>query len=56
MALVRFAFFPLFMYCNVDHEHLSTVFDSDAYYIVFMVLFGLTNGYTSTLCMIYGPR
>ena len=55
-ALLRFAFFPLFMYCNVDHVNLVTVFDSDAYYIVFMVLFGLSNGYISTLCMIYGPR
>ena len=55
-SLLRFAFVPLFMYCNVEHNSLKTVFDSDAYYIVFMVLFGLSNGYISTLCMIYGPR
>ncbi|XP_037078088.1 equilibrative nucleoside transporter 1-like [Pollicipes pollicipes] len=55
MAVVRLAFFPLLMYCNVDHKHLDTVFNSDIYYIAFMTLFGLSNGYLSTLCMIYGP-
>jgi len=55
LVLARVAFVPLFMYCNLDHKRLYTVFDSDAYYIVFMVLFGLSNGYLATLCMIYGP-
>ena len=49
------AFVPLFMYCNIDHKNLSTVFNHDAYYIVIMTFFGLSNGYLATLCMIYGP-
>ncbi|XP_043215008.1 equilibrative nucleoside transporter 1-like isoform X1 [Amphibalanus amphitrite] len=54
-TLLRFAFFPLFMFCNNGQKNLSIVFEEDAYYIVFMVVFGLSNGYLSTLCMIYGP-
>ena len=55
-TVLRFAFFPLFMHCNNGQKNLSIVFDEDVYYIVFMVVFGLSNGYLSTLCMIYGPR
>jgi len=56
-AVLRVAFVPLFLFSNVlpDDRSFDVVFDSDVYYIVFMVLFGLSNGYISTLCMIYGP-
>ncbi|XP_037072363.1 equilibrative nucleoside transporter 1-like [Pollicipes pollicipes] len=45
LVVLRVVFVPLFMY----------LFDHDAYYIVIMIVFGLSNGYLATLCMIYGP-
>lgn len=55
LVVLRVAFVPLFMYCNIDHKNLTTVFNHDAYYIIIMIAFGLSNGYLATLCMIYGP-
>ncbi|KAI8487697.1 hypothetical protein Bbelb_346900 [Branchiostoma belcheri] len=60
LVLLRTGFMPLFMLCNAQPEefsrHLPVVFNSDAYPIVFMVLFGVSNGYLGSLCMMYGPR
>lgn len=56
LTALRFVFIPLFMFCNLKHQHLSTVFASDLFYVLFMALFGLSNGYLATLCMIYGPK
>ncbi|KAF0312781.1 Equilibrative nucleoside transporter 1 [Amphibalanus amphitrite] len=55
LVALRVVFVPLFMYCHIDHKNLTTVFNHDAYYIIFMTFFGLSNGYLATLCMIYGP-
>ncbi|XP_068211138.1 equilibrative nucleoside transporter 1-like [Palaemon carinicauda] len=53
----RIIFIPLFLLCNHDPKSpIPTVFDHDAYYIVFMLLFAFSNGYLSSLCMIYGPK
>jgi equilibrative nucleoside transporter 1/2/3 len=57
-VVLRFAFLPLFALCNV-HPRMSSapvVFDSDIYPIVFMALMALSNGYFSTLAMMYAPR
>ena len=48
LSLARVVFIPLFMYCNA--------FDSDTAYIVIMLLFSLSNGYLSNICMMSGPQ
>lgn len=53
--LLRTAFFPLFLLCNIPGSQLGTVFTSDAWPIVFMFLFATSNGYLSSLCMMFGP-
>ena len=54
-ASLRVVFIPLFLLCNVSDSQLPLVFKSDAFPILFMVFFGLSNGYISTLSMMYGP-
>ncbi|XP_038078213.1 equilibrative nucleoside transporter 1-like isoform X2 [Patiria miniata] len=58
LVLLRLVFFPLFAFCNLHiTDHPTTVFfNNDAYFIVFNVLFGLSNGYLGSLLMIYGPK
>ncbi|KAM6185343.1 equilibrative nucleoside transporter 3 [Rhynchocyon petersi] len=58
LVLLRTCFVPLFMFCNYQPRmHLKTVlFTSDIYPIVFTSLMGLSNGYLSTLALIYGPK
>jgi len=48
LSLARLVFIPLFMYCNA--------FESDSVYIVIMLLFSLSNGYLSNICMMSGPQ
>jgi len=48
LSLARVVFIPLFMYCNA--------FESDTAYIVIMLLFSLSNGYLSNICMMSGPQ
>jgi len=48
LSLARLVFIPLFMYCNA--------FESDTVYIVIMLLFSLSNGYLSNICMMSGPQ
>eukprot|EP00118_Oscarella_pearsei_P004230 m.17713 g.17713 ORF g.17713 m.17713 type:complete len:439 (+) comp27542_c0_seq1:111-1427(+) len=54
-SLLRFAFIPLFALCNTSAHNPSTVLMSDAFPVVFMALMALSNGYLSTLAMMYGP-
>ena len=54
-AWVRWIFFPLFMLCNVDKTQLPIVFTSDAFPIIFMVIFALSNGYLSSVMMMTAP-
>ncbi|KAK7074449.1 hypothetical protein SK128_000996, partial [Halocaridina rubra] len=57
MVLLRLVFIPLFLLCNHDPKSfLPVVFYHDAYYIVFMFLFAFSNGYCSSLYMMYGPK
>uniref|UniRef100_H2YNZ8 Equilibrative nucleoside transporter 1 n=1 Tax=Ciona savignyi TaxID=51511 RepID=H2YNZ8_CIOSA len=55
-VLLRGAFPALFALCNVQPRSAPVIFNNDAYYIVFMVIFGISNGHLSTLCMQYGPK
>ncbi|XP_043916414.1 equilibrative nucleoside transporter 2 [Protopterus annectens] len=57
LVLLRFVFIPLFMLCNIeDHFYLKPLFKQDAYYVVFMVLFALSNGYLVSIIFCYTPR
>lgn len=53
-SILRFAFIPLFLLCNTAGQH-NAIFNEDAYPIVFMVLFALSNGFLSSVLMMYGP-
>eukprot|EP00096_Caligus_rogercresseyi_P013838 TRINITY_DN6432_c0_g1_i1.p1 TRINITY_DN6432_c0_g1~~TRINITY_DN6432_c0_g1_i1.p1 ORF type:complete len:260 (+),score=74.63 TRINITY_DN6432_c0_g1_i1:741-1520(+) len=57
-SLSRIVFIPLFIMCNVsptDRHLTSVVFESDGVYIALMILFSLSNGYISSICMMSAP-
>uniref|UniRef100_A0A8D2IZ95 Solute carrier family 29 member 3 n=1 Tax=Varanus komodoensis TaxID=61221 RepID=A0A8D2IZ95_VARKO len=58
MVALRTFFIPVFMLCNFQpRTHISrVVFAQDFYPMVFTVLLGFSNGYLSTLSIIYGPK
>ncbi|XP_040831981.1 equilibrative nucleoside transporter 3, partial [Ochotona curzoniae] len=58
LVLLRTGLVPLFVFCNYQpRRHLSTVlFMSDIYPVFFTCLLGLSNGYLSTLVLMYGPK
>nr|XP_034964057.1 equilibrative nucleoside transporter 1 [Zootoca vivipara]XP_034964058.1 equilibrative nucleoside transporter 1 [Zootoca vivipara]XP_034964059.1 equilibrative nucleoside transporter 1 [Zootoca vivipara]XP_034964060.1 equilibrative nucleoside transporter 1 [Zootoca vivipara]XP_034964061.1 equilibrative nucleoside transporter 1 [Zootoca vivipara]XP_034964062.1 equilibrative nucleoside transporter 1 [Zootoca vivipara]XP_034964064.1 equilibrative nucleoside transporter 1 [Zootoca vivipara] len=57
MVVSRVVFIPLFMLCNVyPRSHLPVLFAHDAWYIVFMFFFSISNGYLASLCMCFGPK
>ncbi|KFZ69128.1 Equilibrative nucleoside transporter 1 [Podiceps cristatus] len=57
MVALRVIFIPLFMLCNVQPRHyLPVIFLHDAWYIIFMIFFSISNGYLASLCMCFGPK
>ncbi|XP_043837479.1 equilibrative nucleoside transporter 3 [Dromiciops gliroides] len=58
LVLLRTFFIPLFVFCNYQPRlHLQKVFfNSDIYPSIFISLLGFSNGYLSTLALMYGPR
>ncbi|XP_020850281.1 equilibrative nucleoside transporter 3 isoform X2 [Phascolarctos cinereus] len=58
LVLLRTFFIPLFIFCNYQpRHHLEKVFfNSDIYPSIFISLLGFSNGYLSTLALMYGPR
>uniref|UniRef100_A0A6Q2ZC88 Solute carrier family 29 member 1a n=1 Tax=Esox lucius TaxID=8010 RepID=A0A6Q2ZC88_ESOLU len=57
MVGLRVAFVPLFMLCNVQpRQYMPVIFEHDAWYIVFIILFSFSNGYLASLCMCFGPK
>ncbi|KAB0397621.1 hypothetical protein E2I00_004897 [Balaenoptera physalus] len=58
LVLLRTCLVPLFVFCNYQPRvHLqAVVFQSDVYPVLFTSLLGLSNGYLSTLALIYGPK
>ncbi|XP_015272401.1 PREDICTED: equilibrative nucleoside transporter 1 [Gekko japonicus] len=57
MVIFRVIFIPLFMLCNVlPRRNLPVVFAHDAWYIIFMIFFSISNGYLASLCMCFGPK
>lgn len=51
----RLVFIPLFLLCNLSNSQLPVVFISDAWPVIFMIFFALSNGYVSSTCMQMGP-
>merc|ERR1711936_726403 len=46
LSMLRIVFIPLFLYCNIrpnDRNITEVVFESDAAYIVIMMLFSISN-------------
>ncbi|XP_069874262.1 equilibrative nucleoside transporter 2-like isoform X1 [Dipodomys merriami] len=57
LVCLRFLFVPLFMLCNVpERTRLPILFKQDAYFITFMLLFAISNGYLVSLTMCLAPR
>ncbi|KAM4845739.1 equilibrative nucleoside transporter 2 [Thomomys bottae] len=57
LVCLRFLFVPLFMLCNVpERTRLPILFKQDAYFIVFMLHFAISNGYLVSLTMCLAPR
>ncbi|XP_072484378.1 equilibrative nucleoside transporter 3 isoform X4 [Notamacropus eugenii] len=58
LVVLRTIFIPLFIFCNYQpRHHLDKVFfNSDIYPSIFISLLGFSNGYLSTLALMYGPR
>ena len=57
MCTLRWIFVPLFLLCNFSNVHAShyVLFRHDAVPIILMLLFGLSNGYLSSLSMMAAP-
>ncbi|XP_076971750.1 equilibrative nucleoside transporter 2 isoform X2 [Tamandua tetradactyla] len=57
LVCLRFLFVPLFMLCHVPRRsRLPILFPQDAYFITFMLLFAVSNGYLVSLTMCLAPR
>jgi solute carrier family 29 (equilibrative nucleoside transporter), member 1/2/3 len=54
-SILRLAFFPLFLLCNVAGSQLPLLFKSDAFPIIFMMLMAFSNGYVASMSMMFGP-
>jgi equilibrative nucleoside transporter 1/2/3 len=55
-SILRIAFIPLLMLCNVEpRSNLPVALYDDSFPIILITLLGLTNGYLGTLCMSFGP-
>ncbi|KAL0263067.1 hypothetical protein SLS55_002043 [Diplodia seriata] len=49
MSVGRVVFIPLYLLCNVRGRGAAV--DSDGFYLIVQLLFGLTNGYLGSTCM-----
>ncbi|XP_070590326.1 equilibrative nucleoside transporter 1 [Erythrolamprus reginae] len=57
LVIIRVIFIPLFMLCNVQPRcNLPVIFAHDAWFLIFMLLFSISNGYLASLCMCFGPK
>jgi len=55
LSLARTLFIPLFLMCNIQRGPMTVVYDpiisSDLLFMVILFLFGCSNGYVSSLCL-----
>ncbi|GFG40730.1 hypothetical protein Cfor_04914, partial [Coptotermes formosanus] len=57
LSVLRIAFIPLLLLCNAQpRHHLPVLMNSDLYYILIIVLFGLSNGYLANIALICVPK
>lgn len=57
LSALRVIFIPLFLFCNIQPRNdIPVVFNHDAWPIVFMLGFAITNGYLGTISMMHGPQ
>ncbi|KAK3871004.1 hypothetical protein Pcinc_023801, partial [Petrolisthes cinctipes] len=57
LVTLRLVFIPLFLLCNHSTSSpIPSLFPHDGWYIFFMLLFSISNGYCSSLCMMYAPK
>lgn len=57
LVCLRVLFVPLFMLCHVpERSRLPVLFPQDAYFVTFMLLFAVSNGYLVSLTMCLAPR
>ena len=54
-SLLRWGFVPLFVHTNIDGNALTNIFYNDAWPILWCLFLGMTNGYVTNLCMMFGP-
>jgi len=56
-CLARLIFIPAYLFCSTPYSQKYGLdfFDSDAYPFTFMAFFSLSNGFLSSLAMMYGP-
>ena len=60
LSLARTLFIPLFLMCNIQRSTSpqtlsSAIISSDVLYMLILLIFGLSNGYVSSLCMMAAP-
>ncbi|KAI0254244.1 nucleoside transporter-domain-containing protein [Lactifluus subvellereus] len=59
LSLARVLFIPLFLACNLQRDASSPsaapLINSDLAYMVLLFVFGLTNGYVSSMCLMSAP-
>ena len=57
LSLGRTLFVPLFLMCNFQKWPISPppIINSDIIYLLILLVFGISNGYVSGLCMVSAP-
>ncbi|KAG8935879.1 hypothetical protein FRC02_005878 [Tulasnella sp. 418] len=61
LSLARTMFIPLFLACNIQRSDTTSplatppLINSDVLYILILLSFGISNGYSSTTCMMAAP-
>ncbi|KAJ7499272.1 nucleoside transporter-domain-containing protein [Mycena latifolia] len=60
LSLARTFFIPLFLICNLQHPSStgipsSPIINSDFAFMFLLLIFGMSNGYLSSLCMMAAP-
>ena len=58
LSLLRSAFIPLFLMCNVQlpsNSGSTPIINSDVLYMFILLIFGASNGYLGSMCMISAP-
>ena len=46
----------MFSNVSVGNRKTEIIFLSDAYYITFMIILGVSNGYIGNIAMMFGPK